>query len=169
VSSPIQYLKQSKYFRVRAKKYEYRCCNCGCDFRLLIVVEMVNSNAFETREAPVPDNHDPLNEVVNGRSRMDKEVSQMIVELLEQNQFSKNFVPKRIMSELRRSHIAEERIPSWIQIQNKLPIISELCSISIIKLPHFRIRSGYPYLMVKKQYFFVYDVDNTNRLLPTVQ
>jgi hypothetical protein len=51
---------------------------------------------------------------------MDKEVSQMIVELLEQNQFSKNFGPKRIMSELQR-HIAEERIPtSWIQIQNKL-------------------------------------------------
>jgi len=46
---------------------------------------------------------------------MDKEVSQMIVELIEQNQFSKNFGPKQIMSDLRRRNIAEERIPSRIQ------------------------------------------------------
>jgi SOS response regulatory protein OraA/RecX len=51
---------------------------------------------------------------------MDKEVSQIIVELLEQNQLSKNFGPKQIMSELQRCNISEERIPSWIQIQNKL-------------------------------------------------
>jgi hypothetical protein len=117
---PNTILKQSKYSRDRTKKYEYRCCTCGCDFWLLIVVEMVNGNVFETRETPVPDNHDPLSEVVNWHCRMDKEVSQMIVELLEQNQSSKNFGPKRIMSELRRCNIAEEWIPSRIQIQNKL-------------------------------------------------
>jgi hypothetical protein len=48
------------------------------DFWLLIVVD---GNVCETRETPVPDNHDPLSEVVNQRHRMDKEVSQMIVEL----------------------------------------------------------------------------------------
>jgi len=84
---PNTILKQSKYSRDRRKKYEYRCCTCGCDFQLLIVVETVNGNAFETRETPVPDNHDPLSEVVNRHCRMDKEVSLMIVELLEQNQF----------------------------------------------------------------------------------
>jgi hypothetical protein len=97
---PNTILKQSKYSRDRQKKYEYWCCTCGCDFRLLIVVEMVNGNAFETRETPVPDNPDPLSEVVNRHCRMDKEVSLMIVELLEQNQFSKNFGPKPFMSEL---------------------------------------------------------------------
>jgi len=79
---PNTILKQSKYSCDRIKKYEYRCCTCGCDFRLLIVVETVNGNAFEIRETPVPDNHDPLSEVVNWlHHRMDKEVSQMIVEL----------------------------------------------------------------------------------------
>jgi hypothetical protein len=111
---PNTILKQSKYSRDRTKKYEYRCCTCGCDFRLLIVVETVNGSAFETRETPVPDNHDPLSEVVNRHRRMDKEVSLMIVELLEQNQFSKNFGPKRIMSELQRCNIVEERIPCRI-------------------------------------------------------
>jgi hypothetical protein len=57
---PNTILKQSKYSRDRRKKYEYRCCTCGCDFQLLIVVETVNGNAFETRETPVPDNHEPL-------------------------------------------------------------------------------------------------------------
>jgi hypothetical protein len=51
---------------------------------------------------------------------MDKEVSAMILQLMEQNQFTKNFGPKKVMSELRRHNIAEERIPSQIQIQNKL-------------------------------------------------
>jgi len=92
---PNTILKQSKYSHDRTKKYEYQCCTCGCGFRLQIVVKMVNGNAFETREIPVPDNHDPLSAVVNWHHRMDKEVSQMIVELLEQNQFSKNFGPSR--------------------------------------------------------------------------
>jgi hypothetical protein len=51
---------------------------------------------------------------------MDKEVSAMMLQLMEQNQFTKNFGPKKVMSELRRHNIAEERIPSQIQIQNKL-------------------------------------------------
>jgi len=51
-------------------------------------------------ETPVPDTHDALSEVVHWHHRMDKEVSQMIVELLEQNQFRKNFGTKGIMSEL---------------------------------------------------------------------
>jgi len=170
---PNTILKQSKYSRDRMKKYEYRCCTCGCDFWLLIVVEMVNGNAFETRETPVPDNHDPLSEVVNWRHRMDKEVSQMIVELLEQNQFSKNFGPKRIMSELRRRNIAEERIPSRIQIQNKLSYYrrtvfnfnNEITPLQDkVRLSVFNGEEA-----VDKPFVFVYDVDNTNRLVPIVQ
>jgi hypothetical protein len=170
---PNTILKQSKYSRDRQKKYEYRCCTCGCVFWLLIVVETVNGSAFETRETLVPDNHDPLSEVVNRRHRMDKEVSLMIVELLEQNQFSKNFGPKRIMSELRRRNIAEERIPSRIQIQNKL---------SYYRWTVFNFSNKITPLQDKvrlsifngeeaedQPFVFVHDVDNTNRLVPIVQ
>ncbi len=47
---------------------------------------------------------------------MGKENSSLIVQLMEQNWFSKNFGPKRIMSELCRHNIKEEWIPSQIQI-----------------------------------------------------
>jgi hypothetical protein len=170
---PNTILKQSKYSRDRRKKYEYRCCTCGCDFQLLIVVETVNGNAFETRETPVPDNHDPLSEVVNRRHRMDKEVSLMMVELLEQNQFSKNFGPKRIMSELQRRNIAEERIPSQIQIQNKLSYYrrtvfsfnNEITPLQDkVRLSVFNGEEA-----EDQPFVFVYDVDNTNRLVPIVQ
>jgi hypothetical protein len=170
---PNTILKQSKYSRDRTKKYEYRCCTCGCDFWLLIVVETVNGNAFETRETPVPDNHDPLSEVVNRHCRMDKEVSLMIVELLEQNQFSKNFGSKRIMSELRRRNVAEERIPSQIQIQSKLSYYRwtvfnfnyEITPLQDeVRLSVFNGEEA-----EDKPFVFVYDVDNTNRLVPIVQ
>jgi hypothetical protein len=166
-------LKQSKYSRDRRKKYEYWCCTCGCDFQLLIVVETVNGSAFETRETPVPDNHDPLSEVVNQRRRMDKEVRLMIVELLEQNQLSNNFGPKRIMSELRRRNIAEEQIPSWIQIQNKLSYYRQTvfnfnneitpCQDKV-RLSIFNGEEA-----EDQPFVFVYDVDNTNMLVPIVQ
>jgi hypothetical protein len=166
---PNTILKQSKYSRDRTKKYEYRCCSCGCEFRLLIVVEMVNGSAFETRETSVPDSHDPLSEVVNRRRRMDKEVSVMIVKLLEQNQFSKNFGPKRIMSELRRRNIAEERIPSRIQIQNKLSyhrrtvfnFNNEITPLQDkVRLSVFNGEEA-----EDQPFVFVYDVDNSNRLV----
>jgi hypothetical protein len=166
-------LKQSKYSHDRQKKYEYQCCTCGCDFQLLIVVETVNGNTFETRETPVPDNHDPLSEVVNRHHRMDKEVNLMIVELLEQNRFSKNFGPKRIMSELQRCNIAEERIPSRIRIQNKLShywrtvfnFNNEITPLQDkVRLSIFKGEEA-----EDKPFVFVYDVDNTNRLVPIAQ
>ncbi len=98
---------------------------------------------------------------------MDKEVSQMIVELLEQNQSSKNFGPKRIMSELWRCNIAEEWIPSRIQIQNKLSyyrwtvfkLNNEITPIQDkVRLSIFNGEEA-----VDKPFVFVYDVDNTNR------
>jgi len=104
---------------------------------------------------------------------MDKEVSVMLVELLEQNQFSKNFGPKRIMSELQRCNVAEEWIPSQIQIQNKL---------SYYRRTVFNFNNKITPLQDKvrlsifngeeaedKPFVFVYDVDNTNRLVPIVQ
>jgi hypothetical protein len=104
---------------------------------------------------------------------MDKEVSQMIVELLEQNQFSKNFGPKRIMSELQRHNIAEEQIPSQIQIQNKLSLYwrtvfnfnNKITPLQDkVRLSVFNCEKA-----VDKPFVFVYNVDNTNGLIPIVQ
>jgi hypothetical protein len=104
---------------------------------------------------------------------MDKDVSLMIVELLEQNQFSKNFGPKRIMSELRSRNIAEEQIPSRIQIQNKLSYYwrtvfnfnNEITPLQDkVRLSVFNGEEA-----EHQPFVFVYDVDNTNRLVPNVQ
>jgi len=142
-------------------------------FKVHMESYLLDGSAFETRETPVPDNHDPLSEVVNRRHQMDKEVSLMIVELLEQNQFSKNFGPKRIMSELRRRNIAEERIPSWIQIQNKLSYYrrtvfnfnNEITPLQDkVRLSVFNGEEA-----EDQPFVFVYDVGNTNRLVPIVQ
>jgi hypothetical protein len=99
---PNTILKQSKFNRHRSKKYEYRCCICGCEFRLLVIVDDSNGGIYETRETSIPESHDPISEMVPRHHRMDKQVSMLIVQMLEQNQFTKNFGPKRIISELRR-------------------------------------------------------------------
>jgi hypothetical protein len=104
---------------------------------------------------------------------MDKEVSLMIVELFEQNQFSKNFGPKRIVSELRRRNVAEERIPSRIEIHNKLSYYrrtvfnfnNEITPLQDkVRLSIFNGEEA-----EDKPFVFVYDVDNTNSLVPIVQ
>jgi hypothetical protein len=51
---------------------------------------------------------------------MDREVRDTILQLLEQNQYMKNYGPKRIMSELCRHNISEILIPSRIQIHNMI-------------------------------------------------
>jgi hypothetical protein len=83
-------------------------------------VDVLNSNLYEARETSIPDNHDVVSETVGHHHRMHKEVSAMIVQLMEQNRFTKNFGPKRIMSQLHRHNISKDQIPSKIQIQNKL-------------------------------------------------
>jgi hypothetical protein len=160
---PNTILMQSKYSRDRTKKYEYRCCTCSCGFRLLIVVDMVSGNVYETRETPVPDNHDPLSEVVNPHHRMDKEVSQMIVELLEQSQFSKNFGPKRIMSELQRHYMQKNRVQNKLSyyrrtvfnFNNEITPCQDKVRLSVFNGEE----------AVDKPFIFVYNVDDTNRLV----
>jgi hypothetical protein len=97
---PSTILKQSKLNRDRSKKYEYRCCICGCEFRLLVNVDDSNGGIYETRESTIPESHYPISGMVPRHHRMDKQVSLLIVQMLEQNQFTKNFGPKRIISEL---------------------------------------------------------------------
>jgi hypothetical protein len=65
-------------------------------------VDVLNGNLYETRETSIADNHDPVNEMVPPHCQIDKEASSLMVQLMEQKQFRKNFGPKRIMSELLR-------------------------------------------------------------------
>jgi hypothetical protein len=136
---PNTVLRQSKYSRDCIKKYEYCSCTCGCDYRILIILDVVHGQQSETRETNIPEDHDAVTETVSHPRRIDKEV-------MEQNWFSKNFSPKRIMSELCRRNISEDCIPSQIQIQNKLSYHRYL--ILVMKLICFRKRLGYQYLQV---------------------
>ena len=61
-----------------------------------------------------------LSQAITRRCPIDHEVRGIIVQLLEQNWFTKNYGPKRIMSELCRHNISEILIPSRIQIQNMI-------------------------------------------------
>jgi len=77
------------------------------------------------------------------------------------------------MSELQRHNIVEEWITSQIQIQNKLSCYqqtvfnfnNEITPLQDkVKLSVFNGEEA-----VDKPFVFVYDVDNTNRLVPIVQ
>ena len=61
-----------------------------------------------------------LSQAITPRRPMDREVRGIIVQLLEQNRFIKNYGPKWIMSELCRCNISKILIPSRIQIQNMI-------------------------------------------------
>jgi len=41
MGGPSTILKQSKFNPDHSKKYEYRCCICGCEFRLLLLLTIV--------------------------------------------------------------------------------------------------------------------------------
>jgi hypothetical protein len=91
---PNTVLRQSKYSRDRTKKYKYRSCICGCEYCILIILDVVHGQQSITRETSIPSDHDEVTETVPRPRRIDKEVSNMIVQLMEQNRFSKNLYPK---------------------------------------------------------------------------
>jgi hypothetical protein len=164
---PSTILKQSKFNRDRSKKYEYRCCICGCEFWLLVIVDDSNGGIYKTRESTIPESHDPISEMVPPCHRMDKQVSMLIVQMLEQNQFTKNFGPKRIISELQRQNILEDRIPSRIQIQNQLlyhcrSVYNFNNEITLLqtkaRLSVFNCEEA-----PDQPFVFVYDVSNSNQ------
>jgi hypothetical protein len=57
---PNTILRQSKYSCDCSKKNEYHSGSCGCDFHVLVIVDVLNGNLYETRETSIPDNHDPV-------------------------------------------------------------------------------------------------------------
>jgi hypothetical protein len=96
---PTTVVNQSKFSRDRKKKYSYRSCVCGCSYHLAIIFSVDEPSSIESRETAVPSNHDTaLSKAITRHHPMDREVKGIIVELLEQNQFTKNYGPKWIMS-----------------------------------------------------------------------
>ena len=84
---PSTILKQSKFNCNRLKKYEYCSCIFGCDFWLLVIVDDRNGGIFETRETIIPESHDHISEMVLHHHRMDKQVSMLIVQMLNKTNF----------------------------------------------------------------------------------
>jgi hypothetical protein len=130
-------------------------------------LDVVHGQQCVTRETSIPSDHDEVTETVPRPCRIDKEVSNMIVQLMEQNRFSKNFGPKRIMSELRRQNISKARIPSRVQIQNKLSyhrrtVFNFNNEINPLqdkaRLSIFTGEEG-----TDQPFIFLYDVDDCNR------
>ena len=142
---------QSKFTCDRKKKYSYRSCICGCSYCLVIIFSVDEPSSIESRETAIPSNHDmALSQAITCCRPMDHEVRGIIVQLLEQNRFTKNYDPKRIMSELCRHNISKILIPSRIQIQN---MISYHCK-SVFNFNNeihlFRISCGCPFMLAMR-------------------
>jgi hypothetical protein len=114
-------VNQSKFSHDRKKKYSYRSCVYGCNYHPVIIFSVDEPSTIESRETAIPSSHDmALSQAITRHRPMDCEVRDTIVQLLEQNRFTKNYGPKWIMSELHRCNISEILIPSRIQIQNMI-------------------------------------------------
>jgi len=114
-------VNQSKFLHDCKKKYSYLSCVCGCSYRLVLIFGVDEPDSIESRETTIPSNHDVgLSQIIPRHHPMDHEVRDAIVQLLEQNCFTKNYGPKRITSELHRCNVSENLIPSRIQIQNMI-------------------------------------------------
>jgi hypothetical protein len=107
-----------------------------------------------------------LSQAITCHCPMDHEVRGIIVQLLEQNQFTKNNGPKQIMSELCRRNISEILIPSRIQIQNMISyhhksIFNFNNEINPVQ-DKLRLSIYAGVEAPDKAFVFVYDVDNNN-------
>jgi hypothetical protein len=104
--------------------------------------------------------------------KIDKEVSNIIVQLMEQNWFSKNFGPERIMSELRRQNISADRIPSQVQIQNKLSYHHRMIFNFNNEINPLQEKARLSVFTgeeaLDQPFVFLYDVDDSNRIAPII-
>jgi hypothetical protein len=83
------------------------CSTCGCNYCLVIIFSVDEPSTIESRETAIPSSHDmKLSQAIPQHRPMNREVRDTILQLLEQNRFTKNYGPKRIMSELRRHNIS---------------------------------------------------------------
>ena len=97
-------VNQSKFLHDCKKKYTYHSCVCGCSYRLVIIFSVDEPSSIESREIAIPSNHDmALSQAITCHCPMDHEVRCTIVQLLEQNWFTKNYGSKWIVSELHKA------------------------------------------------------------------
>ena len=107
------YLEGRPAIVVNQSKFLRGSCVCGCSYHLVIIFSVDEPSSIESREIAIPSNHDmALSQAITCHCPMDREVRGIIVQLLEQNQFTKNYGPKQIMSELCRRNISKILIPS---------------------------------------------------------
>jgi hypothetical protein len=164
---PITVANQSKFSRDRKKKYSYHSCICGCSYHLVIFFSVDEPSSIESRETALPSNHDvALSQAITCCHPMDHEERDTIVQLLEQNWFTKNYGPKRIMSELCRRNISKILMPSRIQIHNMISYHWK----SIFKFNNeihpvqdkLRLSAYAGDEVPDKAFVFVYDTDDNN-------
>jgi len=55
---PTTVVNQSKFLRDRKKRYSYRSCVCGCNYRLVIIFSVDEPSTIESRETAIPSSHD---------------------------------------------------------------------------------------------------------------
>jgi len=78
------------------------------------------SEFYEVKEsATIPSHHRDVEESPDNIP-LTKDILSAIDNLLEQQQFAKNYGPKRLVTGLRRQGVAEDKIPSQKQLQNHL-------------------------------------------------
>jgi len=101
---PTTVVNQSKFLRDCKKKYSYHSCVCGCSYCLVIIFSVDEPSSIESRETAIPSNHDmAVSQAITRHHPMDHEVRGTIVQLLEQNWFTKNYGSKWIVSELHKA------------------------------------------------------------------
>ena len=116
-SRPLTTIRHMRYGKLR-QRYEYRHCRCGCTFHISVRYSPDGTTCHIT-ETPIPPDHFDVDENPDNREK-DKEVTKIVDALIVENRFAKNYGPRRIISELRRRNITDQRIPGRKQLQNRL-------------------------------------------------
>jgi hypothetical protein len=108
-SCPLTTICHTKYGKQR-QKYEYCHCRCGCSFQINVCLSVDGKTCHVTEGTiPDPDNRDK-----------DKEVGNLIDDLIFEHCFAKNYGPHRILSEFCCRNIPDCKIPARKQLENRL-------------------------------------------------
>ena len=84
------------------------------------LADVDGSEFYEVKEsATIPSHHRDVEESPDNIP-LTKDILSAIDNLLEQHKFAKNYGPKRLVTDLRRQGVAEDKIPSQKQLQNHL-------------------------------------------------
>jgi hypothetical protein len=102
------------------RKWEYCVCRCGCGYKMsLTQLADADGEYYEVKEsARIPSTHRNVEESPDNIP-LTKDILS-IVDLLEQHKFTKNYSPKRLVTDLEHQGVSEDKIPSQKQLQNHL-------------------------------------------------